>query len=425
MRNDRVLIKEAHNIGFRPRPALTATLFLLACCTQLSSVGHADIVAGVWTNGSAPSPIVGPPLIIPPHQTLQATTVTNINFDDATQPCLFSLTSPLRTAYAAQGVVFAGGSALDGGAILNQCGNFSVTGYSPPNFLAFNSSTSMQNGGTPNSPERLTFPGGAVTAVQMSVGGWGGGNVTITAYNALHETVNSVSGQLASTMQSFTVSGEQIVEVEVVVALQGVWVIDDLAFSPAPLPVDFGGRITSARDGSAIAGATVRWGGYATTSAADGSYSFAGLPCCTATLTTSKSGFSTQTETYTPVCNGSNAKNVSLAPWGFGSVTQVTVSPSVIYASPTNNFSVSCGLKEVTGLPVTFAEVAIAILDASGSLLFDLPHQTDVKLAGNGTWSFPSLSGYLATPGSYRAIVRGCPVGTGSISAHATGVRTR
>jgi hypothetical protein len=213
----------------------TATLCVLACCAVLSGVGRADIVGGVRIDGPVPPPIIGPP-----HGPGQAGIVTQINFDDAAQPCGFIDTNPLRTAYAAQGVVFAGGHALDGGAILNQCGNFAVSGYSPPNFLAFNPSPAaiMQNGGFPIGPERLTFPGSPVAVVQMSVGAAGGGTVTITAYNALHEVLDSVSGPLASALQIFTVNGQQIAEVDVVVENPQIpeygWVIDDLAFSTTP-----------------------------------------------------------------------------------------------------------------------------------------------------------------------------------------------
>src|SRR5690349_7611160 len=63
-----------------------------------------------------------------------------INFDDATTaPCFFFETSPLTTRYTASlGVTFAGPAPGKGGAILDECGSFGVTGYSPKKFLAFN-----------------------------------------------------------------------------------------------------------------------------------------------------------------------------------------------------------------------------------------------------------------------------------------------
>src|SRR5688572_1474487 len=88
-----------------------------------------------------------------------------INFDvDAngnplSAPNGFAQQNPLRNEYASLGVTFSGPSALDGGAILDQFGNFGVNARSGRNFLAFHreSLTTMLNGGVPRDPETLTF----------------------------------------------------------------------------------------------------------------------------------------------------------------------------------------------------------------------------------------------------------------------------
>ena len=81
---------------------------------------------------------------------------TTIDFDTVSVSCLFINENPLTTQYLAQGVEFQG-VGNDGGAVLDQCGNFSVSGHSPPNFLAFNSTAMMANGGVPRPPQTMIF----------------------------------------------------------------------------------------------------------------------------------------------------------------------------------------------------------------------------------------------------------------------------
>jgi hypothetical protein len=90
-----------------------------------------------------------------------------LNFDDVNAPCVFKDTTALRLYH---GVKFAGGAPLDGGAILNECGNFGVSGYSPPNFLAFNCSSQNMDGGIPTLPETIKFPSKSAS-VSLKIGG--------------------------------------------------------------------------------------------------------------------------------------------------------------------------------------------------------------------------------------------------------------
>lgn len=75
-----------------------------------------------------------------------------ITFDDVTAPCAFNQTTRLTNQYAGLGVIFAGPGGNDGGAIMNECGSFSVSGQSSPNFLVFNTGVSLSDGGVPREP---------------------------------------------------------------------------------------------------------------------------------------------------------------------------------------------------------------------------------------------------------------------------------
>ena len=81
-----------------------------------------------------------------------------------------------------------------------------------------------------------------------------------------------------------------------------------------PLVTTFGGTVRDAATGQGISGASVSWGGYSTSTNSSGYYSFSNKPCGTRTLTVSKGGYQTYSQTYTPVCLSSNVKNVDLSP---------------------------------------------------------------------------------------------------------------
>jgi hypothetical protein len=165
-----------------------------------------------------------------------AALATLIDFDDLAQPCNFNLTTHLTSAYSAMGVLFVGPGGNDGGAILDECSNFSVTGYSSPNFLAFNPTSSMSDGGIPRPPETIQFPGGA-TQVQALVGSGdptlAGILATMIAYDTGGAVVDSSSVELLPAVTPLSVSGD-ISYVEVDVGGPGAWVLDDLSFEPAP-----------------------------------------------------------------------------------------------------------------------------------------------------------------------------------------------
>lgn len=155
-----------------------------------------------------------------------------IDFDDVTAPCSFAQTTALTNEYSVLDVVFSGPGSNDGGAILDECAGFSVTGHSSPNFLAFDTSASLSDGGVPRGPETITF-NTPVTYVKINVGSVAGTIVSMEAYDDLNNLIDSDAIYSTSTLTPISVSGTGIITV--VIVLTGVptdtpVVLDDLAF---------------------------------------------------------------------------------------------------------------------------------------------------------------------------------------------------
>jgi hypothetical protein len=155
---------------------------------------------------------------------------TFINFDDDSAPCLFRDTVRLTDKYVGLGVIFEGPGGNDGGAILNECGNFGVSGHSSPNFLAFNRDATMSDGGVPRTPETMHF-NPPVSEVQLLVGSREPGTFTVEAYNQNDVLVDSTQVPIVSSATLVSVSGIGITRV-VLEDTSRYFVIDDLAFVP-------------------------------------------------------------------------------------------------------------------------------------------------------------------------------------------------
>lgn len=192
-------------------------------------VASASVIDGVVTEGAPPAPPPDPPAIA------RSTAAVFINFDDATEPCGFLSTTALRTKYAALGVTFTGPGPLDGGGILNECGNFGVAGHSPPNFLAFNSAAHFSDTGIPRDPQQMHFssPVSQVSILAATGSDWVG-PVAMRAYDAGNVLLSGHSFMLQPTVQLLTVSAAGIVRVEV--DGPAVFILDDLAFDFAVVP---------------------------------------------------------------------------------------------------------------------------------------------------------------------------------------------
>jgi hypothetical protein len=190
-------------------------------------VGAAQVENGVQVGVAAGVPAAGG---------FEASVPGDIDFDDGPKPCNFSETVALTTEYSALGVVFSGPGGPHGGAILDECGSFGVSGHSSPNFLAFNVAAVLANGGIPFGPETLTFsvavdtvainagcePAGTITLECFDAGAASVGSQSITATAALQPLSVTAAGQIASCRLSFTGT---------------VAVFDDLTYNP-PIPVE-------------------------------------------------------------------------------------------------------------------------------------------------------------------------------------------
>jgi len=215
----------------KKKHALTAC-FVILILWAINSVAFGEIVNGVETDEAPPpSGKIKPSKGIRPIP--EASTL--INFDNVSAPCVFSSTVALRNEYAAQGVVFRGTpvDSNNGGAILNECSNFGVTGHSSPNFLAFNADAPMEDGGIPKIPELIIFIN-PVSSVQINAGvGFGvSGKVVMIAKDPNFNTVGFDVINVASQMQTLIVRANAIKFVIIAGQLSTPWlVLDDLAFT--------------------------------------------------------------------------------------------------------------------------------------------------------------------------------------------------
>ena len=179
-----------------------------------------------------------PPAVLAPTNLMTALAPGTmlIDFDDIEVTGSFSQEVRLTNRYAALGVIFAGPGGNDGGAILNESGSFGVTGHSSPNFLAFNPSATMNDGGTPQSPETIYFST-PVNFVQVLTGSgaFGGGTVTLSAYDVDNTLVDNASVALASAVTPISVTGVAIVRVVITNSSSSYFIIDDLQFTYANL----------------------------------------------------------------------------------------------------------------------------------------------------------------------------------------------
>lgn len=190
-------------------------------------VGAAQVENGVQAGAVSGVPAAGG---------FEASVPGDIDFDDGTQPCTFDQTIALTTEYSALGVVFSGPGGNDGGAILDECGGFGVTGYSAPNFLAFNTGANLSNGGIPRGPETLTFSV-AVDTVAINAGADSAGTITLECFDAGAASVGSQSITGAAALQPLSVTAAGQIASCRLSFTGSVAVFDDLTYNP-PIPVE-------------------------------------------------------------------------------------------------------------------------------------------------------------------------------------------
>jgi hypothetical protein len=171
--------------------------------------------------------------VVPTDVTVQSQLVpgaTLIDFDDISAPCLFMDTVRLTNEYASLGVIFEGPSGNDGAAIVNECGNWSVSGHSSPNFLGINGDGMMSDGGRPIGPETIYFDP-PVSYVELLAGSSTRPTVTLEAYDGNGSVVDNSSLSLSNTLSPISVSGTNITRV-VISSSSNLFVLDDLQFVP-------------------------------------------------------------------------------------------------------------------------------------------------------------------------------------------------
>lgn len=106
--------------------------------------------ASELANALSPGSVQAMLRLIKEQQNLVGGGVTN--FDNVNAPCLFGETTPLL-GLEQFALFFA--PLPNGGAILNECSNFGVNALTPPNFLAFNNTSTYEAGGIPRTPELI------------------------------------------------------------------------------------------------------------------------------------------------------------------------------------------------------------------------------------------------------------------------------
>lgn len=153
-----------------------------------------------------------------------------IDFDGSAAPCLFVDTVAVRTEFSGLGVTFlAPGN--DGGAIVDECGNFAVVGHSSPNFLGFNSIALLSDGGVPRTPQTILFDPPYPLVVSFKAGsGIEASTLTAEAFDSGDSSVNSQTVVLGAGMRGVVLSSPAGIA-KVVVTDPGPFVIDDLEFS--------------------------------------------------------------------------------------------------------------------------------------------------------------------------------------------------
>jgi MYXO-CTERM domain-containing protein len=148
-----------------------------------------------------------------------AATTVSLDFDSTSENCCFSSESPPGTDYfSSHGIEFT--TTLE---VLDQSGNFGVSGYSAPNFLAWNTSftgTSVDMAFTEN-----------LSSFSLGYASPYSGSITLTAYDSSGSYVDSDSASSMSTsLQTLTVEGSGIVDIAVSLSGSVFGVLDDFVW---------------------------------------------------------------------------------------------------------------------------------------------------------------------------------------------------
>jgi hypothetical protein len=173
----------------------------------------------------------GIPLVTPPEG------ARIIDFDDVENaPTSFSNANALRQNYEALGIDFTG-VVNNGGAVLDENDSFGISGFSPPNILAFNVAATLQSGGQPIFPQGLQFQH-PVRYVQFNVGDTSGLTITAEAFDAENNSIDVENVVPGNAMQTVVLEARHIAKV-VITGGGLTQIIDDVAFVLDTTVVDF------------------------------------------------------------------------------------------------------------------------------------------------------------------------------------------
>jgi hypothetical protein len=130
-----------------------------------------------------------------------------INFDP---PCAFAQTLPLQDA-PYMNPATRGHFARGEGAVLDECSGFGVSGFSPPNFLAWNCDATNFDGTRPALPAEIHFLN-AVSEVSVKVGSFtaAGSSARLVAFNSAFAKIDVASTTLAANLKTLTVAAPEI-----------------------------------------------------------------------------------------------------------------------------------------------------------------------------------------------------------------------
>ena len=168
---------------------------------------------------------------------------TDGNGNPINAPNVFSGTTRLTNEYSALGVTFQGPGGNDGGAILDEGGNFGVNALSGTQFLAFNQFSTLSDGGTPIDPQTILFSSPQENVSIFAASGFGAASFTLQAYDSMNNLLGSdVQASNGPFVQlSFADNNTGISRVVLTAANDNAFVLDDLTFEalevePEPVP---------------------------------------------------------------------------------------------------------------------------------------------------------------------------------------------
>lgn len=164
---------------------------------------------------------------------------TDANGDPIDAPPFFVDATQLIDLYAPLGVRFSGPSGNNGGAILNQDGNFGVDARSGENFLAFNREIQLGDG-VFTDPETISFDTPLTRVSIFASGGFDRSTFQLDAFDINNLLVgSSVITAPPGTYRRLSVSSTSGDISQVILTETGVddaFVYDDLSFTPVPEP---------------------------------------------------------------------------------------------------------------------------------------------------------------------------------------------